>query len=208
MTDDTDLSLVTFKQSIRECARANRLAQPGKDQLSRIICRALADLPEYAAARSVLFYVDIRAEVRTQPFLPTALAEGKEVVVPYCRADRLELFRLESMADLAAGSFQILEPRPELRVQSQRRVAIDQIDLVIVPGVAFDRDGARLGHGQGYYDRLLAGARRQTPRIALAFECQIFPTLPTAQHDVPMHVIVTERAIYRVGQPPVPLSSL
>jgi 5-formyltetrahydrofolate cyclo-ligase len=207
MAEEPDLSLVAFKQSIRECARANRLAQPGKDHLSRIICRALAELPEYAAARSILFYVDIRAEVRTQHFLPTAIADGKQVVVPYCSAGRLELFRLKSMDELAAGSFQILEPRPELRCQSQRRIPIDQVDLVIVPGVAFDRDGARLGHGQGYYDRLLAGARRQTPRIALAFECQIFPTLPTAHHDVPMHVIVTERAIYRVGQTPIPLAS-
>ena len=174
--------------------------------MSRIICRALASLPEYAAARSVLFYVDIRAEVRTQHFLPTALADGKQVVVPYCHAGRLELFRLESMSELATGSYQILEPRPDLRSQSQRRIGIDQVDLVVVPGVAFDRDGARLGHGQGYYDKLLAGAREQTPRVALAFECQIFPTLPTAPHDVPMHVILTERAIYRVGQTPMPLA--
>ncbi|HEX4142576.1 MAG TPA: 5-formyltetrahydrofolate cyclo-ligase [Pirellulales bacterium] len=208
MAEEADQSLVAFKQSIRECARDNRRAQPGKDQLSRLICRALAELPEYVAARSVLFYVDVRAEVRTQHFLPTALAEGKQVVVPYCNAGRLELFRLESMTELAGGSFQILEPRPELRSQSRRRISIDQVDLVIVPGVAFDRDGARLGHGLGYYDKLLAGAREQTPRVALAFDCQIFPTLPTAPHDVPMHIIVTERAVYRVGQTPVPLASL
>ncbi|HEY1785107.1 MAG TPA: 5-formyltetrahydrofolate cyclo-ligase [Pirellulales bacterium] len=208
MNDETDLSLVVFKQSIRECAQANRLAQPGKDLLSSIICRALADLPEYAAAQSVLFYVDIRAEVRTQHFLPTALASNKTVVVPYCSAGRLELFRLESMDELAAGSYQILEPHRELRSQADRRAAIDQVDLIVVPGVAFDRDGARLGHGLGYYDKLLSGARAETPRVALAFECQIFPTLPTAPHDVPMHIIVTERAIYRVGQTPVPLASL
>jgi 5-formyltetrahydrofolate cyclo-ligase len=94
-----------------------------------------------------------------------------------------------------------------LRVQSQRQVAVDQIDLIIVPGVAFDRDGSRLGHGLGYYDKLLARARPETLRVALAFDCQIFPTLPTAPHDVPMHVIVTERAIYRVGHTPVPLAS-
>jgi 5-formyltetrahydrofolate cyclo-ligase len=207
MTEETDQSLLTYKQSIRECARANRQAQPGKDQVSQTICGALASLPEYASAQSVLFYVDIRAEVRTRPFLPTALAEGKQVVVPYCSAGRLELFRLESLAELASGSYQILEPRPELRAQSRRRAAIDQIDLIIVPGVAFDREGTRLGHGQGYYDKLLAGARPETPRVALAFECQIFPTLPTARHDVPMHIIITERAIYRVGRPPVPLAS-
>ena len=142
-----------------------------------------------------------------RPFLPTALADGKQVVVPYCSAGQLELFRLQSMAELASGSYQILEPRPELRRQGQRQVGIDQIELIIVPGVAFDRDGSRLGHGLGYYDKLLSRARPETPRVALAFDCQIFPTLPTAPHDVPMHVIVTERAIYRVGRPPVPLSS-
>ncbi len=116
MTEETDQSLLTFKQSIRECARANRQAQPGKDQVEPDASAArLPRCPSTPAARSVLFYVDIRAEVRTQHFLPTALAEGKQVVVPYCNAGRLELFRLESLAELASGSYQILEPRPELR---------------------------------------------------------------------------------------------
>jgi len=127
MSED-DQTLVLFKQSIRDCARANRLAQPGKDQLSQTICGVLADLPEYLSARSVLFYVDVRAEVRTRPFLPTALAEGKLVVVPYCNDGGLELFRLESMEELAVGSFKILEPRPELRHDRRRRMAIASID--------------------------------------------------------------------------------
>jgi 5-formyltetrahydrofolate cyclo-ligase len=207
MNEEKDLSLAAFKQSIRECARANRKAQPSKEPLSQIICRALADLPEYASARTILFYVDVRSEVRTRDFLPAALAQGKQVAVPYCNNGGLELFRLESLSELAEGSYQILEPNPALRSDPQKRLDIGQIDLVVVPGVAFDREGSRLGHGQGYYDKLLANARRQTARVALAFECQLFPTLPTAEHDVQMHVIVTERAIYRVGQPPVPLAT-
>ena len=79
----------------------------------------------------------------------------KRVVVPYCVGRRLELFRLTDMDELAEGTFTILEPRPELRERPERRVDVAEVDLVVVPGVAFDARGGRLGHGQGYYDRLL-----------------------------------------------------
>jgi 5-formyltetrahydrofolate cyclo-ligase len=70
------------------------------------------------------------------------------------------------------------------------------LNLVMVPGVAFDRRGARMGHGKGYYDKLLEHARPDTPLVALAFECQLFDEIPTAEHDVFMDKIITEKAIY------------
>src|SRR5581483_9788056 len=115
--------------------------------------------------------------------LPQALASGKRIVVPYCVNNELELFLLGSMEELAIGMYKILEPRPELRGLAEKRIVPADLDLVMVPGVAFDRRGARMGHGFGYYDKLLQHARRDAPLVALAFECQLFPEVPTQAHD-------------------------
>lgn len=185
-----------IKKAIREQAHANRKAQEYKDELSQVICEKFASLPEYAAAKCVLAYIDVRTEVRTRNYLATLLASGKRVAVPYCVDDILQLFLLESMDELAIGMYKILEPKPELRELPSKRVDIREADLIMVPGVAFDRRGARMGHGFGYYDKLLEHARPDTPLVALAFECQLFPEIPTQAHDIFMDKIITERAIY------------
>lgn len=185
------------KKQIREQAHANRKAQESKEELSAAICETFVALPEYAAARTVMYYIDVRTEVRTRQHLPLALAVDKRIVVPYCVNDELELFHLENMDELAIGMYRILEPRDELRTIAAKRVPVEELDLVMVPGVAFDRLGARMGHGKGYYDKLLEHARPDTPLVALAFECQLFPEIPTQDHDVFMDKIITERETYR-----------
>lgn len=195
-TDTLSNPLRERKEEIRQRAHANRQALSNKDELSQIICRKFAGLPEYAAAGTVMFYVDVRAEVRTRHYLPTALEHGKRIVVPYCVEGELELFHLESMQELTIGMYKILEPRPELRELPEKKVAVAELDLIMVPGVAFDRTGARMGHGFGYYDKLLEHARSSTPLVALAFECQLFEEIPTQAHDVFMDKIITEAAVY------------
>ncbi len=185
-----------IKKAIRERAHANRKAQENKDELSQVICEKFASLPEYAAAKCVLAYIDVRTEVRTRNYLATLLASGKRVAVPYCVDDVLQLFLLESMDELSIGMYKILEPKPELREQPAKRVDVREVDLIMVPGVAFDRRGARMGHGFGYYDKLLEHARSDTPLVALAFECQLFPEIPTQSHDIFMDKIITEQSIY------------
>lgn len=186
-----------LKSRIREQAHENRRQQENKDELSRVICQKFVALPEYVQAKTVMFYVDVRTEVRTRDFLATALTHSKTIVVPWCNATgELELFRLESMDDLAIGMYKILEPRVELRSLPERQVAVEALDLIMVPGVAFTRSGARMGHGKGYYDKLLEHARPDVPLVALAFECQLFPEIPTQPHDVFMDKIITEDAIY------------
>jgi 5-formyltetrahydrofolate cyclo-ligase len=196
MTPTADIA--QQKQRIREQAHANRNAQPDKDELSRTICGRFMALPEYAAAKTVLFYIDVRAEVRTRHSLPEALKSGKAIIVPWCN-DRgeLELFRLASMEELAVGMYKILEPKPELRGLPEKQCRPDELDLVMVPGVAFDRRGGRMGHGKGYYDKLLQHARPDTPLVALAFECQLFPEVPVAPHDIFMDKVLTEAAVYQ-----------
>src|SRR5207248_1999680 len=104
------------KKAIREEAHARRNAQEHKDDLSRAICARLTSLPEYQRARTVMYYVDARSEVRTRHDLPAALTQGKRIVVPWCNAaGELERFLLQSLDDLSLGMYRILEPKPELR---------------------------------------------------------------------------------------------
>ena len=189
-------SLYERKTAIREQAHANRKAQLNKDEISRQIVAKFMTLAEYAAATTVMFYVDVRNEVRTRPDLAHALASGKRIVVPYCVDGVLELFHLENMAELETGMYKILEPRANLRAVEAKQVVVEELDLIMVPGVAFDRRGGRTGHGKGYFDKLLEHARRDAPLVALAFECQVFDEIPTEGHDIFMDKVVTEAAVY------------
>ena len=196
MTAPTPAPSADLKQQIRQQAHENRRVQLQKDELSRQIVDRFMGLPEFASARTVMFYIDVRAEVRTRHALNDALKSGKRIVVPYCVDGELQLFHLESMDELEVGMYKILEPRRDLRELAQKQVTIEELDLVMVPGVAFDRCGGRTGHGKGYYDKLLEHARLDTPLVALAFECQLFPEIPMQEHDVFMDKVITEKAVY------------
>ena len=193
MTPPTD-DPAARKAAIREQARKNRIAQPDKDAVSRTIVAKFLALPEYAAAQAVLFYVDAGSEVRTRHSLADALASGKKVAVPYClvETNELELFHLEDVAELVEGAYKILEPKLELRDKPGKRVTPGELDLVMVPGTGFDERGARMGQGKGYYDRLLAGVRPDASLVGVAFDCQVFPEIPVAPHDVFMDAVLTE----------------
>jgi 5-formyltetrahydrofolate cyclo-ligase len=184
------------KNAIRKQAHENRRQQQEKDAVSERIVRRFMDLPEYEKAGTVMFYVDVRDEVRTRQALPEALASGKRIVVPYCLDGELELFWLENMEELELGMYRILEPKVELRDIAAKRLTPTDLDLVMVPGVAFDRNGGRTGHGKGYYDKLLQHARKDAPLIALSFECQLFDEIPAESHDIFMDKVVTEDAVF------------
>jgi 5-formyltetrahydrofolate cyclo-ligase len=158
-------------------------------------------LPEYQGACTVLWYLDCRSELRTKQALPAALVSGKRIVVPYCTVDddganKLGLWLLQSMEELVVGKWKILEPPRERWGEAGKEIPPDELDAVIVPGVAFSRGGARMGNGQGYYDRLLQRVRPECWLIGLCYESQLFEDLPVAPHDVFMDRIVTERAVY------------
>ncbi len=182
------------KAAIREQARKNRIAQKNKDEVSRTICAKFTALPAYGAAKTVMWYVDAGSEVRTRHTLPEALTHGKRVVVPWCviETNQLELFLLEDMSELVEGAYKILEPKNELRDLPAKKVRPEELDLVMVPGTAFDPRGGRMGQGKGYYDRLLANARADAPLVGMAFDCQVFDEIPVSSHDVFMDLVLTE----------------
>ncbi len=189
-------SLSERKDAIRKAAHAARRDQQDKDTVSRSITDRVMQMPEYQSAHCIMWYIDVRDEARTRHALDEAIASDKRIVIPYCVDDELELFHLESMDELATGMYKILEPREDLREVAAKRVDVSELDLIIVPGVAFDARGGRTGHGKGYYDKLLENAKPETPLVSLAFECQIFDEIPMQDHDIYMDKVVTQKQVY------------
>lgn len=162
-----------------------------RTQHSAMICSQILTMPAYVDARTIHCYVPMRSEVDTRPLIVDALARGKGVIVPVVvpRADELAHAWLESLSadTLVPGSFGTFNPR------GGRTASPGDWDVTIVPLLAFDRRGYRLGYGKGYYDRLLAADRATT--IGVAFGMQEVSTLPTEAHDIPLDWVVTEREV-------------
>jgi len=151
-------------------------------------------LPEFINARTILFYVSTKDEVKTESMIKSALEYGKRVVVPI--SDLKErILHLSEIKDfdneLELGTFNILEPKERFL----RPVLPEEIDLVIVPGVAFDRKGNRIGYGMGFYDRFLRKIKRKILRIGLAYEFQIVDNILSRDKDVTIDKIVTEKRV-------------
>lgn len=193
--------LMERKNRMRRAAYDARNAQEEKERLSEAAIARFVQLDEYRRAQTAMWYIDCRSELRTKHALPAALASGKSIIVPYCTVDeqgenKLGLWRLESMDELVVGKWKILEPPRERWGDPAKEAAPDDLDIVMVPGVGFGRDGARMGNGQGYYDRLLASVRPDCALIGLCYESQLFDDLIVGPHDVFMDKVVTERALY------------
>jgi 5-formyltetrahydrofolate cyclo-ligase len=155
----------------------------------------LFSLPEFIGAETVLFYASFRSEVETINMIKDSLKMGKRVVLPKVdkRRHLLVLFEIMEMSELNAGYMGI--PEPSLR--DERAVNIYDIDIAIIPGVAFDSSGNRLGYGAGYYDILLSSSKK-IPVVALAYEEQIVDFIPAENHDVKMDLIITDNRVIRI----------
>jgi len=165
-----------------------------RGSLSARVAENLWSIPEFAAAESILFFISFRSEVDTIPMIRRALDEERSVCVPSTDSDHkamqaCRIFDLEN--DLQLGNYDIMEPKPECL----RPVPPNELDLVIMPGVAFDFTGARLGYGGGYYDRFLEKCSPRCMLIAIAFELQMVEHVPCADHDHHVHKIVTEKRV-------------
>ena len=145
--------------------------------------------PYYQKARTVALYAPIRGEVPTRDILIAALADEKVVCYPLSHVHgRILSFRaITSESELEPGRLGVREPN-----SASELVPVDQIDLFVVPGLGFTRDGKRLGRGGGYYDATLRAASARSRRVGLAFSDQVVNVLPTNQDDVDMDLVVTE----------------
>ncbi len=167
---------------------------------SGIITERIISSDIYQRARSLMIYLDFRNEVRTGGLIIRALEEGKVVSVPITdiKGKKLTPSRLlDFPGDLVPGAWGILEPGPEC----VRPLEAGDLDLVVVPGVAFDVRGNRLGYGGGFYDRFLIRTRPETVYIAPAFEVQVAAEVYPGPHDIPVHIVYTEDRVIVAGAP-------
>jgi 5-formyltetrahydrofolate cyclo-ligase len=180
------------KRALRERVLAARDSLPPEFRAaaSAAIGKALAGRDDFATASTVLLTLPFGSEWDSMPLLLTALERGKTVVLPRVNATArtLELCRLtEPTRDVLPGYRGIPEPQSHCAL-----IAAAAIDWVLVPGVAFDTAGHRLGYGGGYYDRLIPQLRSDAARIAGGYEIQLVDRVPTAPHDVSVQALATE----------------
>lgn len=161
-----------------------------KSEKSAIIKDRLFNEREFVTATLVMFYVSLRDEVNTLSMIDEALKMGKRVCVPVILKEEKRLIAGEIKdreRDLEKQHFGIHQPI----AGHVKEVPLDHIDLVVVPGVAFDRNNVRLGRGHGYYDRFLCGLPKDTKTIGLAFDFQVLDYLPKDSHDIPVWKTIT-----------------
>lgn len=154
---------------------------------SDAVRRKLLRRAVFRRAKTILCYVSLPYEVETWLLIEEMLESGKRVIVPVVQQDELILSELrDPVKDLAPGAFGVWEPHP----RAIRPMRPEALDLVLVPGLAFDRRGQRLGHGQGYFDRLLTRLPKTTPTMGLCFDFQLVDYLPTHPHDQRVHTVL------------------
>jgi 5-formyltetrahydrofolate cyclo-ligase len=161
---------------------------------SRTIVQEVIALAAYRESSVVLAYASFGSELQTDGFVRSVLDQGKTLVLPKVNRAKafLDLYEVEDPErDLEAGVWGIPEPRA-----GNRAVGLDAVEFVLVPGVAFDSRGGRLGHGAGFYDKLLGSSDRRPYLVAGAFENQMVEKVPVDQHDVLMDMVISESEIY------------
>jgi len=164
---------------------------------SEKIRRLFLNFPPFKKAKMVLFYLSLAEEVQTYKMIEDALKMGKRVAVPTVSLKKNEIVPFEiknPRCRLVQGPFNVPEPASCERYP----VFLEEIDLVVVPGVAFDKKGGRIGFGGGFYDRLLvrfSEIKNEVKFVGLAFECQIVERVPREQHDVLVDFIITEKRV-------------
>ena len=186
------------KRDLRRRMLACRRALSVEERASRsaVITEKLLSLDAVQKARTVFAYAAMEDEVQTEPLIASLLDRGKRVAIPLVIGKRsMEAALVPSMNALETGAYGILTVRAE-----QREILPPQeIDCVIVPGVAFGLDGSRLGMGGGYYDAFLPRAERAV-RVAAAFQCQISEDIPSLPYDCGVDWIVTEQGVFKANK--------
>ncbi|NCD25724.1 MAG: 5-formyltetrahydrofolate cyclo-ligase [Deltaproteobacteria bacterium] len=184
------------KAELRNLFRTRRhnLTRDKRSDASARIRARLLDLPETRLAGSVLLYVPTKNEVDTWPLLEHFWTVGVQVLLPRCRDNQpgfMDIHAVNSAAELGPGQFGLTEPILGLAPL----VTEPEPDLILVPALAFDRRGFRLGFGGGYYDRFLTCLTHPHLRVGLAYDFQIAERLPAEPWDMPVQCIITQDTI-------------
>jgi 5-formyltetrahydrofolate cyclo-ligase len=184
------------KQEIRSkiLAKRNSLSEEQIKEKSLLIAEKLFSLPEFSNAKTIMPYSSFGSEVQTENIILKALELGKKVVLPATdfKNHRMRLFQISSLQELSENSRGIKEPAEN----NEKEVSSKELDIIVIPGIAFDERGHRIGFGKGFYDIFLKQVSAESEIVALAFEFQLLnENIPEEQHDVRVKKIVTEKRI-------------
>jgi 5-formyltetrahydrofolate cyclo-ligase len=198
-TDPDNRKTDKLKKIIRKKIQKKRDSLADLERLmgSSLIAEKFMQLDYYRNSKEILAYYPFRSEIDTTIIIRQALKQEKKVILPRVRGKELELYYVDDLInELNPGSFDIMEPIPsKCKIASYKN-----IDIVLVPGVGFDRNFNRLGYGGGFYDKLLEKLPVKIPRIALAFNLQIIKDIPAMAHDLKVDTIITEKEILSLKQ--------
>ena len=162
-----------------------------RNRKSKFIKDKLFRAPVFKKAKIVMFYISFEGEVTTEEMIKKAYRLGKIVAVPVCKGNRITIrpCLLRNKAKVKKGPYGICEPAVK------KYIKLEDLDLVIVPGIAFDKKGNRLGRGKGCYDYFLKRVTGDTASIGLAFDFQILPSLPATAQDVSVDKVISNEDI-------------
>ena len=173
------------KQALRKEIKEKKRAMTEEQIVSK--CQALGEMflasDAYKQAKTIYGYLPYNQEVRTTAMLQQALQDGKRVAVPKCYGEEMRFIYLDDLTKVEKGYAGIPEPIAD------EPVADDETALVLMPGLAFDPKGHRIGYGGGFYDKFLA-AEPNHPTLALCYEFQMLPSLETEEHDIPVDCVL------------------
>jgi len=176
----------------------NSLSEKEQNDKTQKIEDRLFEFANFQEAAIVLLYINSINEVRTNNIIKRCFDYDKTLVLPAFETSKYEikLLRVDNLeSDLKTGPRKIREP-----IESKCKIVpIENVDIAIIPSIALDEKGGRIGTGEGYYDRLIPRLSVTTRKVALAFESQIIPQVPTESHDKHVDIIITEkRIIYKI----------
>jgi len=182
------------KEEMRACMRAKRraLSKEAQEAASQAVLKRLTEFEPYQRANTVMAYMACRGELSLEKVILDALWAGKTLLLPRCEAPGIMTARrIHGMEDLLPGRYGLLEPKEACPIMDPQ-----EMNLVLVPGVAFDRAGNRLGQGGGYYDRFLQGSRAL--RAGICHESALLEYVPHEAHDIVMDNVITPGETIRI----------
>lgn len=186
-----------MKKKLRKrfLSKRNLLSKIEVFEKSTAIKERLLELPEFIKAKTIMTYISFRNEVRTHELIKDSIKKNKRIVIPITDFKKKKIYLSEVRdfeKELVSSRIGLFQPKREFL----RPVDSKELELVIVPGIAFDSKGGRIGFGKGYYDSFLKKVKKSVPVIALAFEKQVSKKkLPSKKHDRHVHKIITEKRV-------------
>lgn len=171
----------------RDCINENK-----KEKLDKILKETLFESEYYRHAKKIFMYVSYGSEIETHDIITESINQGKEIYIPRTKFETklMNAVRFQSFNQLVKDRYGILEPSEE-----EPFIDPNELDLIIVPGVAFDKNGGRLGYGAGYYDRYFGRISDNVLKVALAYDFQLISDVPRDENDVLIDCIITEKNI-------------